>query len=132
MITATLKLTDHDINSIRKELEHHNEAMKRRNFDQVMSMYTDDVLFMPPDEPPIEGKQAARRWLEGWPTILDFDSKMVEAEGSEELACAHGVFSMKVEEEGTPVLKRGKWLASFRRQPDNTWRCAWDAWNLNA
>jgi ketosteroid isomerase-like protein len=132
MITATLKLTDTDIATIRKNLEHHVEAMKNRDFDEIMSLYTDDVLFMPPDEPVIEGKEAARRWVEGFPEILDFDAELVEAEGAEDLACVHGTFSMKIEEEGTPVTRTGKWLASYRRQPGDDWLCAWDAWNLDA
>lgn len=48
-------------------------AVNASNIDGVMAVYTDDAVFMPQNNPPIQGKGAVKAAYEGLFTALDLD-----------------------------------------------------------
>lgn len=103
------------------------------DWDKLTGMFTDDVVFMPPDEPAIKGKAAVKAWLEKFPSIEAQTVALVHAEGCEYFACARGTVGMKVvSESGEPLSMTGKWFASYRKQSDGIWLLATDIWNMDA
>jgi ketosteroid isomerase-like protein len=97
-----------------------------------MELVADDFVWLPPDEPIVEGKDALRAWVEKFPPIKKFSSTLVRAEGRDDFACPRGTFAVTVESKsGESLLMKGKWTRSYRKQPDGSWLCASDTWNLD-
>ncbi len=125
-------LSDQDVAAIKALVDEWKQVILAANWDKLVETYTDDVVFMPPDEPIIEGKEAVKAWLERFPPIKSFDTVLVQAEGRDGFACARGTMAMTVEpESGKPLSMSCKWICSLRKQADGRWFCAWDAWNLD-
>jgi ketosteroid isomerase-like protein len=103
------------------------------DWGKFVSFLTEDAVFLPPDQPVVVGKTAIKVWMEAFPPIKEFTSKLVQADGRGDFAWARGVFEMTVEPTpGQRLRMIGKWTSTFRRQPSGTWLCASDIWNLDS
>lgn len=131
MITAEFKLSDQDVSTLRKMLKTQVERAIHGDWNAYVDHLTEDVVFMPPDEPLVEGRSAVRKYLNRFPKIHEFESNLVEAEGCEPLAVGRGTFRMKLEKEGKPVSLTGKWMAGYEKQPDESYRIKYDIWNFD-
>ncbi len=102
------------------------------NLDGILSMITDDVVFLPPGQPLVEGKKAVLAWLNAFPPIKAFEPRVVEAESSADFAWARIAFEMKVEScPGKLTTLIGKGTCTYRKQTDGTWLIASDVWNFD-
>ncbi len=102
-----------------------------RDWDAFLELHTDDVVFMPPDEPAVIGKAAVAGFMEAYPIMTQFSSSIEIADGRADHAAARGSFDMTVETEDGETRMVGKWLGTFRKE-GGRWRIATDCWNLNA
>jgi ketosteroid isomerase-like protein len=93
-------------------------------------MCTDDMVFLPPDEPTVEGG-VVRRWLDNFPAIKAMSLDIDRVEGTGHLACVRGSVRMTLEVSGQQLAFDGKYTDLFRKQPDGTWRFALVMWNSN-
>ena len=98
--------------------------------------YLPDAHLLPPNAPPVEGREAIERFWKGF-----YDAYRVaisigtdEIEGRGDLAYARGHFTL----DGTPKTKgpppvhdEGKFVEVLRRQSDGSWRYAVDIYNSN-
>jgi ketosteroid isomerase-like protein len=124
------KLSDQDVAAIRVWLDKYVDLCLKADWDKVLDMLTDDVVHLPPNEPLIEGKKAAGRWLNEFPPIKTFETQLAQADGRDDFAWARGVYNMGVEPEpGNSLSMIGKWSLTFRKQPDGSWLMASDTWN---
>ena len=126
---ATRTLTDQDIAAIRATIEPWTQACINADWDRMLSMCTDDIVFMPPDAPMAEGRGAARAYLETYPDIKSFTFDFTHIEGSGNSASARGTLAMTVEAEGNEMSFTGKFVDTFRKEPDNSWRYTSVIWN---
>jgi len=95
-------------------------------------LLTDDFVFMPPDLPIVDAKQAAIAWAREFPPMKKFNSILVRAEGRDDFASTRGTYTMTVESEpGRPASMKGKWTCTCRKQPDGSWRVASNMWNVD-
>ena len=101
-----------------------------RDWDALVERLTDDVVFMPPDEPAVIGKAAVADFMEAFPTMTQFSSSIKSADGRADHAAARGSFDMTVETEDGETRMVGKWLGTFRKE-GGRWRIATDCWNLD-
>jgi len=126
-------ITEEDIAALKALVEKWVRMMSTGDWDKLAETVTDDVIFLPPDHPIIEGKDAGKAWFEEFPPLKAFTSSIVDVEGRDDFACVRSVLAMTMESEsGAPVTANGKWVATFRKQSDGTWLCVWDIWNLDA
>ena len=102
-----------------------------RDWDALVERLTDDVVFMPPDEPAVVGKAAAADFLEAYPIMTRFSVNIESADGRADLATIRGSFDMTVETEEGETRMVGKGLATYRKE-GGRWRMATDCWNLDA
>ncbi len=126
---ATRTLTDQDIATIRGTMDPWTQACIDADWDRLLSLCTDDVVFLPPDAPMAEGRTAVRAYMETFPDIKAFTPNFTHIEGSGDLASARGSFAMTVEVEGNEVTMSGKFVDTFRKQPDKSWRYTSVIWN---
>jgi len=102
-----------------------------RDWDAALAMCTDDVVFMPPDEPTVQGS-AVRDWLERYPIMKQFEWDFDQIEGQGDLAFGRGWFHVVLEvPEGTTTMD-GKFVDVFERGTDGKWRIAVLMFSSNA
>lgn len=106
------------------------EAALARDWDAMLDMCTDDMVFMPPGEPSVSGDDL-RPWLESFPVIREFDTDFEDVVVSGELAVASGSVRMSLEIDGERVPFDGKFTDVFRKGADGTWRYRRVIWNSN-
>jgi ketosteroid isomerase-like protein len=100
------------------------------DWDNLIEKITDDFVFLPPDQPIVEGKDATRRWLAEFPNITAMTSTNVVTEGRDDFAWVRGTFTMTVEPEpGKPLSMTGKWMSNYRKQADGSWAYGSLIWN---
>ncbi|HMV67931.1 MAG TPA: nuclear transport factor 2 family protein [Myxococcota bacterium] len=127
-MTNVAPLAPHDLDEIRGHLRTWARCGVEGRWDDLVEILTDDVQFLPPDHPIVQGKEAVASWLLTFPPISAFVTELDEARGGPQLAWTRGHFGMTV---GPGVSVRGKWVATWRRGDDGRWRCATDIWNAD-
>jgi ketosteroid isomerase-like protein len=93
--------------------------------------YTADAVVLPPNSPPVKGTAAIAAFWTGFiaamqPQNCKLETTHVEASG--DLASGVGAYSFVA----GGALQTGKYLVTFRRQPDGSYKCAADAFGPNA
>jgi ketosteroid isomerase-like protein len=99
------------------------------------SLYSEDAVMMPPNNPLVEGRAAIESWLSMLPVkITDAEGTALEERGAGNFAYVRGTYSMNLLIPGLPgpVSQQGKFLQIYGRQPSGSWLLARDIWNANA
>jgi uncharacterized protein (TIGR02246 family) len=126
---------DADRRAISELVANENAGFTSSNVNELLKLYTDDVVMMPPGEPPIQGKAKLRPWLEklfsqvrmGSTTVSE-DLRINGAWAVERLVL-HSTTTPVAG--GTAVVESGKVLHVYQRQADGSWRIAQDIWNTD-
>jgi ketosteroid isomerase-like protein len=99
--------------------------------------YRDDAIRLQPHGAPIRGKEdIIKSFKDGYDnyTYDGFTLPVDEVLSSGDLAVARGTGTgtSRPKGSGLPVdSDPGKWVGVYRRQPDGSWKCAFDIWNAN-
>lgn len=102
-----------------------------RDWDALLAICSDSVVFAPPGEPQVSGRDAIRTWLDAFPVIKAFSFDFENVELSGPLAVAIGAGSMSVEIDGEQLDMSIKFSDVLRKQPDGTWRFTHVIWNTD-
>jgi ketosteroid isomerase-like protein len=124
-------LSDEDVAAINAAIRSFREAALAGDFAAAAETYTVDAVFMPPDAPIYEGREAEIDHLRSGPPVVSFSWRAVELDGIGDLAYARGPYRVAVLMGADTVSMQGKWLGIFRKQPDATWQMAVECWNLD-
>ena len=104
----------------------------RADWDGMASTLTDDVVYLPPDQPIVQGKKAVLAWLASFPPVRIFKNKVEYTEGRGDFAWTRGTFEITFEPNpGNHIAMKGKWAATCRKQTDGRWLVASDTWNTD-
>ena len=114
----------------------YNEAISSGDIAWVSeNYYTDDAVMLPANDLLLNGKEAiiARdQGLQDQNSNIQFDSSIEEVQSSGDLAVARGGFIWRaspIAEGLGDVTMEGKWIATFNRQDDDSWKCSQLIWN---
>jgi len=128
--TPTAGLSDEDQAALRSFAVRDSGLVTSRNWVALAAGYSVDAVRMPPNQPPVEGRDAIRRGLEQLPPITSFNFRLVDLQGAGSVAFVRGSYSITAAPPGVAaVTDTGKILAIFRKQPDGSWLRVVDAWN---
>jgi ketosteroid isomerase-like protein len=98
-----------------------------------MAMFTDDVVFLSPNEPAVVGKPAVRAWCAAYLKAfkIHWDKTVSEFIVTGDWAFERYAYkqSDRATEGGALVTDTGKGLIIYHHDPDGKWRVARDAWN---
>ena len=128
-----------DVAEVRAIIEQHNAHVvgwyAAGQADSVAMLFAEDVWQMPPNAPPLIGKQA---FLDFWsvaPTwgSWDFELETQDVVASGDLAVERGKYVLRftageLAPEGMASYEdRGNYVVLWRHESDGQWRIVWDA-----
>ena len=126
-------LSDVDIAAIRAITEAFSGHMEGHDRSDIGSLYTEDAVLMPGGAPAVEGRDAIREFMGGFPPVKRFELSIDEIDGRGDLAFVRGPFEMTTEPEGAPapVKMVGKYIEIRQRQADGSWPITRDIFNTD-
>ena len=124
-----IDLTEQDVETIRGLADKHFKAVLDHDLDAFLSTCTDDIIFLPPDQAVVEGRDACRAFLDEFPQPETFVGNVIDVEGQGDLAFSRGEADAKFPDGSTASFK---FMHIYRRQSDGSWKMARDMWNMNA
>ncbi len=108
--------------------------LNRGNAASAVELYSRDVVYMPPGQPPLQGSEQVQRFLEqmfpSGRSSLTYSSREIQVSG--DLAYERGVFVRMAGNSGTGSGSRnGNLLRVFRRDEDGAWKVTREIWNVS-
>jgi len=128
--------TEADIAAIEEIWDNYALGMITGDLDLWMSLYTDDIVKMLPDEPAVFGKEDLRTSMK--PLFDNFTIEMAiynkEVQVAGDWAFSRGTFTATLTPKagGEPLYMDGKYLDILEKQADGSWKIARDCFNSNA
>ena len=99
----------------------------------VSTIYTEDAVRMPFDQPMLRGKAAILAWFkknaEMYTYQLDNVAEDVHVDGDLGFMRGTNTGSYTPKAGGDPIPAIGKWMAVYKRQADGTWKVIADIFN---
>lgn len=124
-----------DITSIRTWMGNYEEAIKSADIEQVLSYYSDDVSYLPPNQPSFSGKENLRKWFLAYYNYFSPSERLdlIDFEVFGDFAYLQGKYSVtgKMKQSGEEFRDNGKFINFFKRQPNGNWTCTQSIWNSN-
>ena len=124
-------LTDEDVAAIKASTEAYVQAMRSKDWAALAALYTEDAVWMPPNQPMVRGRAAIQAWNEAYPPVTEFNLTIEEIDGFGNLAYVRGASSTTMEPEGAPepIRSTGKYIEIRRKQQDGSWLISIDIFN---
>ncbi len=124
------QLQPDDAAQIRATIAPWNKACLNLNWDFLLTLCTEDIVFSGPGDPKVTG-DAVRPWLENYPVItaLTWDFDRIEVSGN--LAAANGSGSMTLVVEGHDVSSNFDFTDVLRKDQHGTWLYSSVIFNTN-
>lgn len=123
-------LTDADKAAIEASSQAWLEAARAGDWSGLAAKYAEDAVFMPPNEPTIEGRDNIQAWFEALPPVSAMEFETVKIDGIGDLSYKHGTYTMTTTPEGVePVNDSGKFIEIRRKQADGSWLITRDIFN---
>jgi len=114
-----------------------SKAAATRDVDRVASFYAEDAIAYPPNAPMAIGRGAAKQvWASYFAdSTFSISWKTLHAEVSKsgELGFTAGTYEVSfTDPDGKQVNEKGKYLCTWKKQSDGTWKASHDMWNTDA
>ncbi len=109
-------------------------AVGAKDLTAIKNIYTSDGLFMAPNAPPAQGRQAIgeawRGLLELSGIVLTFAPTRIEVSESGDLAYDVGTYALGFDSDSGRVNDRGKYVVVWKKV-EGEWKAAADIFNSN-
>jgi ketosteroid isomerase-like protein len=124
-------VTPVDVSAIKATAKPFINACLDRDWDALLDLCTDDVVFLPPEHPICSGSKEVRAYLEDYPVMERFTFEFDRIEGQDHLAAAYGHYSITVQGDEGDLEVEGKFVDTFRKDDNGKWWYACVIWNSN-
>jgi uncharacterized protein (TIGR02246 family) len=125
-----------DSAAIRRVLEQADAAVSAENADGYVALLATDAVLMPPNEPPIFGKEAIRSWNQAQFQQITIDVTSVPEEQviAGDWAFHRGTarFHVMPRTGGPAFQDTGKFVIIYHRDSEGRWKIARDIWSTNS
>jgi uncharacterized protein (TIGR02246 family) len=125
-----------ELNAINRLQKQVDAAIIAGDTEGYLALVADDAVLMPPNAPPVIGKDAIRSWNQAMSKQFRFqaytpmDDEVVLA-GKWAFRRAIAKWTLRPTAGGEPIHDSGKFIIIYERQLDGSWRIARDIWNSN-
>ncbi|MGH9672164.1 MAG: YybH family protein [Bryobacteraceae bacterium] len=111
-----------------------SKAAAAADMEKFVGFYSDDASVFPPNMAVATGKESIRKALGGLfgaPGFsLTFQSTKVDVARSGDLAYSSGSYSLMMKDpKGAAMTDQGKFVATYRKQADGSWKVTSDIFN---
>jgi ketosteroid isomerase-like protein len=114
-----------DSDGIRKNTADLAAAINSKNIDQILSLYTDNSVFMPPNAPLLRGREPLKSFYTDLVSrVTDLKLEPADIAGHGPIAYESGTYMMNL----GSVRDRGKYLFVLRNMA-GTWRLEYTSWS---
>ncbi|MBL8747270.1 MAG: DUF4440 domain-containing protein [Phycisphaerae bacterium] len=112
-------------------------AAATRDAEKVAAFYADDCFAYPPNEPAVHGREKAQQvWAAYFaePSLpISWKTLHAEVARSGELGFTAGTYDLSVKgPDGNMITEKGKYLCTWARQKDGSWKAVHDMWNADS
>jgi uncharacterized protein (TIGR02246 family) len=125
-----------DITAIKEMLNRYANITNAGDWDQWISLWADDGVQMPPDDPARIGKEQIRAGMKPLFDQLNLDIVIQSIEDARiygDLGFTRCIYTLKATPkaggETIDVMPEGKALTLYERQPDGSWKIVYDCFN---
>ncbi len=129
-------MTEEDVAAIKQVREMEEEGVSSGDPESSLGAYTDDVVFMPPGEPGVKGKEAVRNWLatayEQFDIKLRYTSGDIKVSGDSAFEHYAGNATFTPKAGGDAIVEQIKGIHIYHRQADGSWKITHDIWSSDA
>jgi ketosteroid isomerase-like protein len=121
------------INTLQSQVD---SAIINGDTERYVGFLADDAVLMPPNAPPVVGKEAIRSWNAAMSKEMKIeaytssDDEVVVA-GDWAFRRATVDWTIRSRAIGQPIRDSAKYLIVYARQPDGSWKVARDIWSSN-
>jgi ketosteroid isomerase-like protein len=119
-----------DVSAIKHLAQQASEAYLAHDWEQFTSYFTENAVWMPPDQPPLIGKEAWWSWIGKRWGKRTMQQHVINHE--EIIVTGNWAFEWHTESqigEGWQVNFKGIWI--LQRQDDGQWKIARYCWNIS-
>lgn len=124
-----------DEQSIRRLGDEWEKAVEARDLDRILSLVTDDVVFMPPGAPAIEGKRALeetyRAFFARYSIKQTFAPEEIKISGDWAFTRGADVLTLVPLDGNLPVVVRARGISILKRDESGSWQFARGITNLD-
>lgn len=110
-------------------------AVKAADVEPILATVSDDITFMPPNQPSFSGRENLRKWLLEYFNYCSSSEgfSILEYEVYGDFAYLQGKYTIKakIKKSGEEYIDNGKYINFFRRQSNGIWLCTQSIWNSN-
>jgi ketosteroid isomerase-like protein len=109
---------------VKQAIEYKNTSLRnaynRGDAAGCAAVFTEDALFLPPNQPLLRGKKAIQELIQGWIDHIGgtMNNPMTEFGDAGDLAFQVATYAFQ----DTMTPDQGKFVEIFRRQPDGSWK----------
>ena len=116
-------LSEEDVVAIKAAHDSFVQAVMTGGWGAVIEFYSEDAVFMPPNAPMIQGREALKAFNKINPPVTAFNITVEDIDGRDDLAYVRGTYSQTIALEGAPepIQDKGKFLGIMRKQQDGSW-----------
>jgi ketosteroid isomerase-like protein len=113
------------------------KAAATRDADRVASFYAEDAIAYPPNEPAAIGRLAAKKVWAAYladPTFkISWKTTHAGVSKSGDLGYTAGTYEDSYKgPDGKLVTEKGKYVCTWKKQEDGTWKAIHDIWNSDS
>ena len=120
---------DTDKTAIRASIDSFTVYVVQRRDSMAAAVYAENAMFMPPNQPMVQGRTAIRAWMKTYPPISHFTGSPIEIDGREDLAYVRGTYQLSYVAGGTD---HGKFVQVRRRDNNRRWLIVADIFNSDS
>lgn len=103
------------------------DLLNAGDVEGLVSLYTEDARVMPPNSPMKVGREAVREEFGAMVAAgMSGDLVSIESRAAGDIAFNIGTYELRI---GDGVVDTGKWIETWERGEDGTWRISSDIWN---
>lgn len=128
-------LSEEDVAAIRDLFQRFDDTANTGDAAGWMTLLTDDVLWMVPNQAMLVSKEAVRTRVQPFFDQLDMEHaiRLEEIEGAGEWAFVRGTYGFRTTPKagGETSEEIGKFIYMLKRQSDGSWKIARAIWNLD-
>ena len=121
-----------DLKAIAEVLEKEIIFRRTKNVEGLLSLFTEDAVFIPPNEDPLKGKAALKRLFEKWFSTyeeMELKTRIVDVTGMGDAAAVWYEIVLRVKLAGEESIeRRSRGIVVFKKTLEG-WKMHWDIWN---